>query len=207
MVEIIPFIISYTDYVRIAAKHCLLGCIGISMFNVFIPITISIYVWGLPHFIGTYLFTVGLCFLFHTIEMLTVLLSFAFSKKYYFFICNKCDQGCNNCLTSIAVKKMEENINSRKGIRLGSHTQTASNLSTIETQTKTRTLSVPRATTQESGQSIELGTMDTITERQISHSVNTITQQSTHTFAIPNGVVVHNGSMDVSMVEDHSIGS
>ena len=116
---------TYTDYVRIAAKHCLLGCIGISMFNVFIPLALIFYVYGLKyqHNIGTFLFTVALCLTFHTIEMISVLMTFAFNKQFYNKICHLCDNGCNKFLLNIAEKKLDEKT--RKKMRVNSTTTTS----------------------------------------------------------------------------------
>lgn len=117
----------YTDYVRIAAKHCLLGCIGISMFNVFIPFAIIFYVWIYHHTIISFLLTVVICLTFHTIEMISVLMTFAFNKQFYNKCCKICDDGCNKFLLHIAEKKL--NHRKTKKMRLNSTTTSTTNQS------------------------------------------------------------------------------
>mmetsp|Transcript_52098 Transcript_52098/g.86211 ORF Transcript_52098/g.86211 Transcript_52098/m.86211 type:complete len:335 (+) Transcript_52098:78-1082(+) len=78
----------------VAAKHCLLGIIGILCFNVLIPLTFVVYVL-MPHNIVTLMTTVFICAMLHTVEMLTLFLGFAFNGKYYRTACYPCDSLCH----------------------------------------------------------------------------------------------------------------
>mmetsp|Transcript_29009 Transcript_29009/g.45970 ORF Transcript_29009/g.45970 Transcript_29009/m.45970 type:complete len:351 (-) Transcript_29009:34-1086(-) len=91
----------------VAARHCALSCVGISV-NVFIPIAISFYVWVYEHNIGTYLLTVAVCFALHSVEMISVLFSFAYNKQYYYRFCKPCDKGCNMLLHDVAEKRLDD---------------------------------------------------------------------------------------------------
>lgn len=98
------------------------------MINVFIPITISFYVWIYPHRIGTYLYTVAMCFIFHTIEMVSVLLTFAFNKQYYNLFCKLCDNGCTTFLKHIAEKELKLDNTRKNALTVSSHTPASATL-------------------------------------------------------------------------------
>eukprot|EP01084_Bolivina_argentea_P121913 216062_1 len=120
-----------SSYINVAARHCVLSCIGIIVFNICIPLTISSYVWILPHNIATYITTVSLCFIWHTIEMICVLLGFSFNKEYYWKCCSICDNKVHNWLQNIATKHLGNNVS--KQITLNSTTNRASTMNTIVT--------------------------------------------------------------------------
>jgi len=97
-----------------ATKHCLLGLIGISMFNVMIPLTVSSYVWLFTlfgeHNIVQFLVTAVLCFVWHSIEMASMLFEFSFNKGYYRVLCGFCDGRCRALLKTIVDNKKPQPV-------------------------------------------------------------------------------------------------
>ena len=79
------------------------------------------YVWVYPHNIGTYVFTVVVAFMCHTMEMMVMQLGFTFNYKYYQKWCKCCNQQCMACLSRIAEYKLEQNKMPNSPPKIGKH--------------------------------------------------------------------------------------
>mmetsp|Transcript_1088 Transcript_1088/g.887 ORF Transcript_1088/g.887 Transcript_1088/m.887 type:complete len:189 (+) Transcript_1088:179-745(+) len=130
------------------------------MYNVFIPIAVIFYVWVYEHTIGTYLFTLAMCFVFHTIEMISVLLTFAFNKEYYEKCCKICDNGCNKFLMNIAEKKL--NDKQRQKMRVNSTTTSTTPSKRISITPNTLNTKSPATAHSHTHNAIAIGSLDTL---------------------------------------------
>lgn len=93
---------------RFITKQSLLCSVGLISFNVAIPITISIYVWILPHTVWAYLITVLMSLIFHSIEMVSIMLQFAVNNKYYKFCCKRSGHRlCDKCCKTYTLYQIE----------------------------------------------------------------------------------------------------
>ena len=109
----IEFTETQKKFIRIVTKQVLLNVIGIISFNILIPLVVTIYFFIPYKNIYTYLGMILLGFIFHTIEMLSVILSFGFNGGCYRFCCGKCHKGCNKFCEKIAEKKVKRRMMSQ----------------------------------------------------------------------------------------------
>ena len=96
--------------IGVITKQVLLNVCGIISFNVLLPLVVVIYYY-MPHKeIYTYLGMILLGAIFHTIEMLSVILSFGFNDRCYYCCCGKCHKGCNRCCEGIAENQVKRKM-------------------------------------------------------------------------------------------------
>eukprot|EP00485_Elphidium_margaritaceum_P022539 CAMPEP_0202714078 /NCGR_PEP_ID=MMETSP1385-20130828/62313_1 /ASSEMBLY_ACC=CAM_ASM_000861 /TAXON_ID=933848 /ORGANISM="Elphidium margaritaceum" /LENGTH=388 /DNA_ID=CAMNT_0049374649 /DNA_START=24 /DNA_END=1190 /DNA_ORIENTATION=+ len=97
--------------VPVAAKHCLLGFMGITSFNILIPIAMISYVRqnaARDSGVGGFMATFSFCIALHSIEMVAVFLSFSFNTPHYQRICKPCNALCMWCLTKETHRRLKQ---------------------------------------------------------------------------------------------------